>query len=269
MADDLGLTGVHAIGVGVPGLVDRQRGVLVEAPNLAGWDASFPLVSALSKALGDRPVFIDNDVNAGTLAEWRLGAGRGVDELLGVFVGTGVGGGLVLGGALRSGASGHAGEIGHMIVVDGGRLCGCGGLGHLEAYAGRGCMERVARERHDAGQATVLVDLAGDKKMTSGIFAKALEASDAVAVDLIAGAVDALGAALASAVDLLDLPTVVIGGGLADRLGPTFVSRVADATNQRLLAGSTPVRILPTELGDRGGAVGAALIAAELGKPGG
>jgi glucokinase len=264
LADQLGLGGVDGIGVGVPGLVDRERGVLVKAPNLPGWDGAFPLAAALTEALGGRSVVIENDVNAGTRAEWRLGAGRGADELLVVFVGTGVGGGLVLEGRLRSGSSGNAGEIGHMVVQDGGRLCSCGGLGHLEAYAGRGCMERVARELHSSGRRTALVELAGAKRMTSGIFAAALDVGDEVATELVAGAVEALGAALASAIHLLDLPAVVLGGGLADRLGPSFVARVATATGQRLLAGMAPVSIDLGDLGDRAGAIGAALMAEEL-----
>jgi glucokinase len=269
LAEQLGLAGVDGVGVGVPGLVDRQRGVLLKAPNLPGWDGAFPLSAALTEVLGGRSVGIENDVSAGTRAEWRLGAGRGAEELLVVFVGTGVGGGLVLEGRLRSGGSGNAGEIGHTIVQDGGRLCSCGGLGHLEAYAGRGCMERVARESHRSGRRTLLVELAGAKRMTSGVFKAALDADDEVANELVASAVEALGAALAAAVHLLDLPAVVLGGGLADRLGPSFVARVATATGQRLLAGVAPLRIVLGVLGDRAGAIGAALMAEELAGAGG
>src|SRR6266550_1590552 len=113
----------------------------------------------------------------------------GAAAVLGVWVGTGVGGGLILDGTLRRGDSGYAGEIGHTIVHPGGRVCGCGGRGHLEAYAGRAALEREARERHAAGTPTALVELAGDARMTSRVWASALDASDVVAIELLDEAV--------------------------------------------------------------------------------
>jgi glucokinase len=257
---DLG-PGTTSVGVGAPGAIDYERGEVLQAPNLPGWVEPFPLGPALSEALGGLPVAVDNDVNVGTLAEWQLGAGRGERELLGVFVGTGVGGGLILDGELRRGPTGYAGEIGHVVVRPGGRLCGCGGRGHLEAYAGRAAMERRARALEAKGTDTVLVELARVKRMTSSVWAKALGSNDAVAVELIDEAVSALGTAVATAVTLLDLPVVVIGGGLADRLGAPFVARVEQAVRSQLFAKASPLRVLPSGLKDRGGAIGAALIA--------
>jgi glucokinase len=254
---------VAGVGVGAPGVVDPVDGTVRQAPNLPGWMEPFGMSSALSESLGGMPVEVDNDVNVGTLAEHRMGAGRGAENLLGVFVGTGVGAGLVLDGELRRGPSGGAGEIGHTIVRRGGRTCGCGGRGHLEAYAGRAVMERRARELEAKGRDTVLVELARSRRMTSGVFVRALAAGDPMAVELIDDAVAALGAAIASAVALLDLPLVVIGGGLADRLGPAFVSRVEQAVKGELFPKNPSLRVVPGELGDRGGAIGAALVAAE------
>ena len=254
---------VAGVGVGAPGVVDAQDGTVRSAPNLPGWMEPFGMGSALSESLGGLPVEVDNDVNVGTLAEHRMGAGRGADNLLGVFVGTGVGAGIILNGELRRGPSGAAGEIGHTIVRRGGRTCGCGGRGHLEAYAGRAVMERRARELEAKGRDTVLVELAPARRMTSGVFVRALAAGDPIAVELIDDAVAALGAAIASAVALLDLPLVVIGGGLADRLGPAFVSRVEQAVRSELFPKNPSLRVVPGELGDRGGAIGAALVAAE------
>jgi len=251
------------VGVGAPGVVDPADGTVRSAPNLPGWMEPFGMSAALSESLGGTPVEVDNDVNVGTLAEHRMGAGRGAENLLGVFVGTGVGAGLILGGELRRGPTGAAGEIGHTIVRRGGRTCGCGGRGHLEAYAGRAVMERRAREMEAKGKDTVLVDLARARRMTSGVFVRALAVADPVAVELIDDAVAALGAAIASAVALLDLPLVVIGGGLADRLGPAFVARVEAAVKVELFPKNPTLRILPGELGDRGGAIGAALVATE------
>jgi predicted NBD/HSP70 family sugar kinase len=250
-------------GVGAPGVIDPTEGTVRQAPNLPGWMEPFDVADALSSALDGVPVVVDNDVNVGTLAEHRLGAGKGADNLLGVFAGTGIGAGVILDGALRRGPTGAAGEIGHMIVRRGGRLCGCGGRGHLEAYAGRAAMERRARDLERKGRDTVLVDLAPDRRMTSGVFVKALAAGDGVATELIDDAVGALGVAIASAVSLLDISLVVVGGGLADRLGPTFVERVEQACLADVFPRNPGLRIIPAALGDRGGSMGAALMAAE------
>jgi glucokinase len=251
------------VGVGAPGVIDHEAGTVRQAPNLHGWMEPFGVAEALSAALGGVPVAVDNDVNVGTLAEHRLGAGKGADDVLGVFAGTGIGAGVVLDGVLRRGPTGAAGEIGHMIVRRGGRVCGCGGRGHLEAYAGRAAMERRARDLDRKGRDTLLVELAPGKRMTSGVFVKALAAGDAVAVELIDDAVGALGVAIASAVSLLDVALVVVGGGLADRLGPSFVARVEDACRADVFPRNPELRIVPAALGDRGGSIGAALMAAD------
>jgi glucokinase len=254
--------GVTAVGVGAPGAIDAGTGVVKRAPNLAGFDHPVPLGPLLSEALG-LPVVVDNDVNVAALAEHRLGAGVGSDDLLAVFVGTGVGGGLVLGGQVRRGPGGVAGEIGHVIVRDGGRRCGCGGRGHLEAYAGRAGMERTARKRHDEGTKTKLVKLAGHGRMKSSVFAKALEEGDHLAQELVDEAAQALGAALASAVALVDLDRVVLGGGLGDRLGAPFIEAVERETRERLFVPDAPFAVVPAALGDLAGARGAALLARE------
>ncbi|HET9771998.1 MAG TPA: ROK family protein [Acidimicrobiia bacterium] len=261
---DLGAIGeVAAIGVGAPGVIDPDAGTVRQAPNLPGWMEPFGVAEALSSALDGLPVTLDNDVNVGTLAEHRLGAGRGADNVLGVFAGTGIGAGVVLDGQLRRGPTGAAGEIGHMIVRRGGRRCGCGGRGHLEAYAGRAAMERRARDLERKGRDTVLVDLAPGRRMTSGVFVKALAAKDAVAIELIDDAVGALGVAIASAVSLLDVELVVVGGGLADRMGSGFVQRVEQACRTDVFPRNPALRIVPAALGDRGGSIGAALLAAD------
>jgi len=259
---ELGGAKGHSVGIGAPGVIDVASGVVRAAPNLPGWVEPFALGPALAETLGVDHVLLDNDVNLGTIAEHRLGAGRGAADVLGVFVGTGVGGGLILDGTLRRGAAGMAGEIGHAIVTPKGRTCGCGGRGHLEAYAGRAGMEKRARDLEAKGNDTLLVDLAKAKRMTSSVWAKALAAGDPMAIDLIDDAVGALGRGISAAVMLLDLQLVVIGGGLADRLGAAFVGRVEQAVRSELFAGGSAVRVIPAELGDRAGAVGAALLAA-------
>lgn len=259
---ELGLGANDTIGVGAPGVIDVAKGVVRAAPNLPGWVEPFALGPALAETLGVAKIVIDNDVNVGVVAEHRLGAGRDADELLGVFVGTGVGGGLILDGRLRRGATGLAGEIGHVVVVPGGRSCSCGGRGHLEAYAGRAGMERRAKALENKGHDTVLVELAKAKRMTSSVWAKALASGDQVTIDLIDEAVGALGRAIAGVILTLDLQLVVVGGGLADRLGAAFVGRIEQAVRSDLFGGAgSPVRVVGAELGDRAGAIGAALLA--------
>jgi len=257
-----GVKHVDAIGIGIPGVVDVARGVVRRAPNLAGFESEVHFGPLVSRALGVERVVLENDVNAGTVAEHRLGAGKDADDVLGVFVGTGVGGGLVLGGRLHRGVTGAAGEIGHMVIREGGRQCGCGLDGHVEAYAGRAAIEREARRRQSAGEPTALVELAGDGRMKSSVLAKALDAGDRMAAELLDDAVEALGAGIASVVNVLDLGLVVVGGGVADKLGAGFVGRVEEAVRTRLFVPSSPVRVVPATLGDLAGAIGAALIAA-------
>lgn len=251
------LGGADRIGIGTPGVVEHDTGTVSHAPNLAGWDAAVPLRAMVERAWPGAQVRVDNDVNVGLLGEQVAGAARGQRDVLGVFAGTGVGGGLILDGRLRRGPRGVTGEIGHTIVVPDGRRCGCGGAGHLEAYAGRAGIEAEARRRHTAGVSTALVELAGGGKMKSGVIAKALAAQDPVALGLIEEAVLALGSAIASAVVLVDVTTVVLGGGIAEKLGAPFLDRVAAAVQERVIAGLA-VDVVAATLGDDAGVVGAA-----------
>lgn len=251
------LGGADRLGLGTPGVVDQATGRVSHAPNLVGWDTEVALQAMLEQALPGTEVRIDNDVNVGVLGEQSAGAVRRQPDVLGVFAGTGVGGGLILDGKLRRGPRGVTGEIGHVIVVPDGRQCGCGGLGHLESYAGRRGIEAEARRRYAAGVPTALVELAGDGAMRSGIIAKALAAKDPMALELIDGAIVALATAIASAVTLVDIPTVVLGGGITEKLGAEFVNRVDAAVQARVITGM-PVKILAAALGDDAGVVGAA-----------
>jgi glucokinase len=253
------------VGIGSPGLVDAASGEVSGAANLPGFDERVPLGPLVADALGTK-VRVGNDVSVATVAEHRLGAGRGFDDLLVVFAGSGVGGGLVLGGRLWTGAHGAAGEIGHMVVVEGGELCPCGRRGCMEAYAGRNAMERLARAAAAAGRPTELLAIQerqGRPRMTSGVFKTALDAGDPLAHELIERAVQALAAAIASAVNLVDVQAVLIGGGLADKLGEPFVRRVETAMAPHLFMRPSPLRVLPGALGDYAGATGAALLVAD------
>ena len=268
--DAAGNPALAAVGVGAPGSIDRATGVVARSPNLAGWMDPFPLGEELSRRL-EAPVVVDNDVRFGMLGEHRLGAGRPFADLIGAWFGTGVGGAVILGGVLRNGRSGACGEIGHVCVVDGGRRCGCGRRGCLEAYAGRASMERRARSRVAKGEHTDLfriMEKQGRDHVTSGVIARALDHGDALTHSLLDDAVAAAGQGIASVVNLLDVEAVVIGGGLGTRLGAPFAKRVAAAMQPHLFVdGEQSVQVVPAGLGDYAGALGAATAAAEAVPP--
>ena len=255
---------VGAVGIGTPGAVDPDSGHVTGAANLPGFGEPVPLRDLVRDALGASSVRIDNDVNVGTLAEHRLGAGRGLDDLLAVFAGSGVGGGVILGGELRRGDHGSAGEIGHVVVQMGGDLCSCGRRGCMEAYAGRVSIERKARAAMEVGRPSLLPGIMrerGRARMTSGVIAAALDAGDDLIHELVDAAVAALGAGIASAVNVLDVQAVILGGGLGEKLGDPFTRRVEAAMRPSLFVQAVEVR--SATLGDLGGAVGAALLARE------
>jgi glucokinase len=249
------------VGVGSPGAIDARRGIVTGARNLPGEGAPIRMAAGLRKLAGT-PAYIDNDVTVGVAAEYALGAARRSKSLLGVWWGTGLGGGLVLDGETWQGR-GAAGELGHVVVKIGGARCTCGRRGCAEAYAGRGAMELRARHLHERGHKTELfkiMEKRGRPRLTSGVWARALERGDKMAIELIDRAVEAIGAGVASAVNLLDVETVVIGGGLGTRLGEPYVERIREAMMPHLFVDERPPKVLPAALGDLGGAIGAALL---------
>lgn len=259
------LPDIGGLGVGSPGVV--VDGTVGQAENVPGWSERFRLADLLGQEL-DLPIRIANDVSAAAVGEHRLGAGRDHDNLLVVFVGTGVGGGLILDGQLYEGAFGAAGELGHTVVERGGAVCPCGRRGCVEAYAGRRAMEHAARRAQDEGKHTSLFRIAeelGRSHLSSSVFKEAYDQGDPVAADLIDFGAEALGKGIASAVNLLDVERVIVGGGLADRMGERFLVRVEAAARPALFLQPPRVEIVPAALGERGGAIGAALIARDDG----
>lgn len=251
------------IGIGSPGDVDLATGAVANAGNLPDWSESFPLGPILADTLGTR-VAVGNDVSVATNAEHALGAGRAHDSVLGVFWGTGVGGGLILGGKPWHGR-GAAGEIGHMVVKRDGAKCPCGNHGCLEAYAGRSAMEAEARRRLEDGHHTDLFKLMvkhGKPRLTSGIWERALEHGDKMTADLLDRAVKALGAGIASAVNLIDPEIVILGGGLGVRFGERLGPQIRERMERNLFNDDAPPAFRIASLGDLGGALGAALLVA-------
>ncbi len=249
------------VGVGSPGDADEKTGVVSSARNLPGWEGSFPLGENLSEALGTK-VKIGNDVQVATEAEFHLGAGKEFESLLGVFWGTGVGGGLVLGGKPWLGR-GAAGEIGHTVVKRGGAKCPCGRKGCLEAYAGRKAMEEEAHRRHDDGEKTDLFKLMEKHekpRLTSGIWERALDHEDKLAEELIERAIEALGTGIASAINLIDVEAVILGGGLGIRFGERLQEPLMEEMLKHLFVDERPPAVRVASLGDLGGAIGASLL---------
>jgi glucokinase len=251
------------VGVGSPGDADGKTGIVSGARNLPDWNGSFPLGETLKKELGTE-VRVGNDVQVATEAEFHLGAGREFKSLVGVFWGTGVGGGLVLDGKPWLGR-GAAGEIGHMVVKRGGARCPCCRRGCLEAYAGRAAMEAEARRQHKEGAKTDLFKLMHkhDKdRLTSGIWERAIDHGDHLAKQLIDRAVEALGTGIASAVNLLDVEAVIIGGGLGVRFGERYMEPLTKEMGKHLFLDERPPAVRVVALGDLGGAIGASLLVA-------
>ncbi len=252
---------LDGIGAGVPGAVDAQAGTLARAGNLPEWEHEVPLATLLAERLGSS-VKLGNDVSVAAGAELALGAGRGAKSLLGVFWGTGVGGGIALDGELWHGR-GDAGEIGHMVVKQGGARCTCGRRGCMEAYAGRRAMESKAKRMVEKGHDTDLFEIMRERKrdtLSSGVWAHALAHDDKLAQRLIERAVKALGSGIASAVNLLDVELVLLGGGLGTRFGEPMLERILEAMKPHLFKDEQPPIMRLAGLGDLGGAIGAALL---------
>lgn len=249
------------VGIGTPGVIAADGRTVEYAPNLAGFGRPVALADRLEERVG-APVVLGNDVNMAALGEVRLGAATGRTDVLAVWMGTGLGAGLVLDGRLRIGPNGLAGELGHVIVVPDGRVCPCGGRGHLEAYIGRLGMERTARTLHEAGRTTELVEQAGDARMKSKVFHAAYTAGDRVAVELVDEGLRMLSIAVANVLVTVDVSTVIVGGGLGERFADIAVPALVDGLAELHYAGTVP-DVVPAALGDAAGALGAAAFALE------
>jgi glucokinase len=257
----LGTRDLSGVGIGSPGDADEDTGDVSDARNLPGWTGTFPLGKTLEEQLG-APVRIGNDVSVAVQGEFELGAGRKFKTVLGVWWGTGVGGGLILDGKQWLGR-GAAGEIGHVVVKRGGARCTCGRRGCMEAYAGRMAMEIKARKEVKKGAKTDLFEIMqehGRDRLTSGIWERGLKHGDDLATRLIDRAVKALGVGIASSVNLIDPEAVIIGGGLGERLGHKYVHRIAQRMHPHLFVDDRPPEMRLAALGDLGGAIGAALL---------
>jgi len=248
---------VAGLGIGAPGAIDVDKGVVIKAVNL-GW-ADFPLGKALSKKL-DLPVLVDNDVNVGTWGAYRAGAAKDYQDVLGIFIGTGIGGGLILDGKLYHGHHMSAGEIGHTVVC-------------ADAPLGRRTLENLASRTSIANQIAALIRSShqsviseltdGDlSKIRSKVLAKAFEQDDPLTVEIVTEAARVIGIAIANTVTLLSLEAAVLGGGVTEALGKPFAKLVEKSFRQHVFPPDlADCPIVASTLGDDAGVIGAAWLA--------
>ena len=263
---------IEGIGVGIAGQVDPDSGVLLGTPNLSQSVVNLPIAKYLTERY-KVPCALRNDVQIAAVGEQAFGAGRGYTSFLCVFVGTGVGGALVIDGRLQRGATGSAGEIGHLVVDAGGRLCGCGGHGHLEAYASRTAITASIVGDLKRGRPSILRKLAPDLEspgeeaaaLRSGVLAQAVAASDELVTETIRQAGWYLGLGIASVVNLVNPQRVIMGGGVIEAVDLLFEVAAADALREALPAAASQLQIVKAGLGDDAGVVGAALLGANAG----
>jgi glucokinase len=255
--------GLAGIGISCPGPIDREHGVVLETPNLELSD--FPIQSMLGQRFGV-PVLLENDVNAGTYGEYIRGAGRGFRHVIGIFPGTGVGGGLVLDGSLYRGKRGGAGEIGHMIIQEDGPLCGCGQYGCLEALSSRTAIAKDLVAIAAKGGSPTVFDKAGSElaKVKSGTIKKAVDAGEEQVIQVVKRAARFMGIGMANCVNIFDPEVIVLGGGLVEKLGDLYVREAERSMRayamEDLVAG---VEVKEAELGDDATVTGAAALLLE------
>jgi len=258
---DLALDDVVAVGIGAPGAMDPNEGVVLFAPNLYWRDVA--LTKELEKRLG-RPVYADNDCNVQVLGIHAKELGGRPQNLVGIFIGTGIGAGLILNGTLYHGYNRTAGEIGHMVLQVDGPKCSCGNRGCFEALASRtAIMERIKAEVKK-GVPTLLYELTGGDldKIRSGDLKKAIKKGDALTKRIIKETAVYIGIAVANVINLLSPEYVILGGGVIEALEDRMMDTIEETARKYAMKGTVKgVKIQASSLGDRAGVVGAAVLA--------
>ena len=255
--------GVKSIGVGIAGQIDDKTGSVLFSPNL-NWH-EVPLKYILEKETG-LDVYIANDLTAITYGEWKFGSGKGEDNIICIFVGTGIGSGIIIEGSLYSGCSNASGEIGHITIVSGGRKCTCGNYGCLEAYAGGLGIANIAKERAaaDMNGFKNIINAAGGgiDGISAETVADAYKAGDKKAAELIRETGAYLSDGVISAINLLNPCVIILGGGVIDGIPGLYDTVKKEAGKRALKASMSKLRILKSGLGGEAGIIGAAGLAA-------
>jgi len=259
---DLSLKQIAAVGVGAPGAVDFGAGSVIFAPNMEGWK-DVPLKKELEKHLG-LPVFIENDCNIAVLGVYVSELKSKPRSVVGIFVGTGIGGGLILNGELFGGYNHTAGEIGHMVVDVNGPKCGCGNKGCFEALASRTAIFQQIKAGIKDGEKTLLTEMLGDDlgDLRSGDLRKAIRRGDKFVDGIIARAAEYIGIATANLVNILNPEVVVLGGGVIEALADEMMSVIVETARDYAMPGTMKgVEIVASKLGDNAGITGGAVLA--------
>ena len=248
---------VAGIGVGCPGPLDREAGVVLETPNL-GW-RNVPLRGLIAEATG-LPVTLDNDANCAAYGEWWLGAGRGAERLIGLTLGTGIGGGIVMGGEIYHGASDAAGEVGHMSVDYNGRVCACGSRGCVEAYAsGPGIAARAVEGLGEGAESRITAIVAnGGGRVTARLVCEAAAAGDAYATRILTETARILAVAVANLINLLNPDIIVVAGGVTAAGDHLFGPLREEVRRRAFPSAVAACRIVPAQLPGTAGMIGAA-----------
>lgn len=252
------LSDIDSIGIGAAGQVDKKAGVLIAAPNLDCYDIEFKRI--LESHFG-KTVYVANDVEVATLGEMKFGSAVGYDDFICVFVGTGIGSGIVQNGKIIQGHNGTAGEVGHMIVDSGGRPCRCGGNGCLEAYASRTAIEEKLKNALKKGRKSYILDRMKEVGAVRSTDIKtALEHGDDIVLNTLTEASEYLSSGLASVINFLNPQLVILGGGLVDAVDFFYDMTTKKAIAKALPTPAKDIKIAKAALGDFSGIVGAALL---------
>jgi glucokinase len=261
-ATEIPLTRVKALGLGAPGAVDPATGTVLFAPNLPNWK-KIPLGQELEDKL-QIPVRIENDGNVCALGVHALEFGGTPRNLIGIFIGTGIGAGIIIEGKLYSGFNKTAGEVGHMVVQVGGPKCGCGNRGCLEAIAGRQAIYRRIQAMIEEGNKSALTEIAGEdfETIRSGDLRKAIKRGDKITRTVLEDAAYYIGIGVANLMNLLNPEKIVLGGGVIDALKDLMLPTIIETAHLHALAGTDKgIQISATKLGDDAGISGAAVLA--------
>ena len=249
---------IENIGIGVAGQTDRKKGIIINAPNI---DFSNINIKEILENEFNKPVLLGNDVETATIGEMYFGAGKNENDFICIFVGTGIGAGIVENGLLRYGSTGTAGEIGHLIVDTGGRSCGCGGCGCLEAYASRLAIEkRITGALRKGRKSDIEIYLQEDKPIKTSMIRKALENNDELVKQIIDEASEYLASGIAGINNFYNPSLIILGGGLMNAIEYFYKKTIETAKIKSLPTPAMEIRFKKAQLGDFSGVIGAALL---------
>ena len=254
------LDDISSIGVGAAGQIDRQNGILIAAANLDCYDLN---IKGILSEKFNIPVFVGNDVEIAAIGEQKFGAGKGCDDFVCVFVGTGVGSAIIKDGKIITGATGTAGEIGHIIVDLNGRQCSCGAHGCLEAYASRSAIERRIEGALKKGRKSCILDyLETGKSITSSMIQKSIEREDELVLQCVTEASEYLSGGIASIINFVNPELVILGGGLIEAVDYFYQKTIKKARAKSLPVPAEKIQFKKAMLGDYSGVIGAAFLQA-------